>query len=233
MIPAFLRSRLRLVPAQATLLLDVVTSSRYAALERMYTEACHDLHWHTRLAEHLRAELPEVQAEHEALQIVAKGARPALPSASVPNVQDAVLPPRPSGEAALRRGFSTLAIQARTAWSETAQLRREIATLEQRVRHHRRAVDSLLSLFAGNVRCDAESHAPAPAPAPGSARGNLLQEGLSLRLRPNHIVGALIAFLSFSILTGLLIVNSAAVTGRPVTSLPTPPAVSSTAKVVR
>src|SRR3974390_171874 len=64
MIPAFLRSKLRrfergetalcMVPAQATLLPDVVTSSRYAALERLYIEACHDLHRQRRIAEHLQ-----------------------------------------------------------------------------------------------------------------------------------------------------------------------------------
>ena len=65
---------------------------------------------------------------------------------------------------------------------------------------------------------------------------NLLQEGLTLRLRPNQIVGALVAFLSFSILTWLPIVNSAAVTGRPIARLPaSAPTVSSsvpTAKTV-
>ena len=247
MIPAFLRSKLRrfergetalgMVPAQATLLPDVVTSSRYAALERLYIEACHDLHRQRRIAEHLRTELPEVQAEDEALQIVAKTARLTLPRSPAPepdrhstfmaelldsvggfSYPAPVLPPRPTGESALRRAFSTLAVEARAAWSEARQLQREITVLEDGVQHHRQAVASLLNLLAGKTLSASGLSSPPPAPA----RGSSLQEGITLRLRPNHIVGALIAFLSFSILTGLLIVNSAAVTGRPLPTSPAP-----------
>jgi hypothetical protein len=253
MIPDFLRSKLPhfergetalgMVPAQATLLPDAVTSSRYATLERLYIEACHDRHRQTRIAEHLRAELPEVQAEHEALQIVAKTARLTLPPSPSPDpgrhsafmaelidsvggfsYPDPVLPPRPIGEAALRRAFSTLSIEARTVWSEARTLQREIAALEARVQHHRQAVVSLLTLLAGKTAAASGVTSQSLAPA----RAGSLQEGITLRLRPNHIVGALIAFLSFSILTGLLIVNSAAVTGRTVPTSPAPAARIST-----
>jgi hypothetical protein len=80
---------------------------------------------------------------------------------------DPVLPPRPIGEPALRRGLMTLATQARATWSETAQLRREIATLEAQVQDHRQAVQSLLNLFARSARPGAESHEPAPSSARG------------------------------------------------------------------
>jgi hypothetical protein len=256
MLPAFLRSKLRraergeptlgMVPVQATLLPDVVTSSRYAALERLYIEACRDLHRLTRLADELRAELPEVEAEHEALRIVAKTARLTLPPAGPAptpnpkrtavliaelldsvvgfNYEDPVLPPRPTGEAALRRAFSTLAVQARGIWSKAGHLRREIDVLEDRLQHHRQATASILTLLSGKRRAASELTSSAPTPE----RCGLLQEGLSLRLRPNHIVGVLIAFLSFSILTGILIVNSGVTTGHPLPVVSSAPATAPT-----
>lgn len=230
---------LSLVPAQTTSLADVVNSHRYAALERLCVEAYHDVHRQTRLTEHLRAAIPDLQAEHAAIDLVAKAARVSLPPVAElkPNARstsmaellestvgldypEPVLPAAPTGEAALRRAFSALAQETRAQWSKAAHLRREVEQFERQAAEHRQYIDSALGVLTGTVsrKVDSTSNATTVAAAGGLS----LQEGLTLRLRPNRIAGAIIAFLSLSILTGLLIVNSAAVTGRPLTPMPAP-----------
>jgi hypothetical protein len=235
-----------LAPSTATLA-DVVTSPRYAALERLYIEACHDLHRYGRLAEHLRAELSDVQAEREALDLIAKAAKvsrrrdaspsgdpsqstPVVGPSSMAELIDSVggfsypevsLPETPTGEIALRRSFAVLTARLRATWTDLARTRREVADLYSRVQQTREAAQGLVSAFLGAVPPVAGRPATTQAVLPLS-----LQEGLTLRLRPNQIVGACIAFLSFSVLIGLLIVNSEAVAGHRLTPPSGPPAAS-------
>jgi len=231
------------VPVEVTTLADVVTPRRYDALVRLYVEACEELHRHTRLATQLREELPDAEAERDAVRLIVKSAK--LPRRTVPLMRhrapgiagerpgaiaellDSVggltfpavdLPPQPSGEVALRRAFCALAARTRATWADVARVRRELAQIQERLQDYRETTDALVALFAGTEASASAERSPAP-PATGS-----LQEGLTLRLRPNQIVGALIAFLSLSILTGLLIVNSDAVTGHHLTPAPSPAA---------
>jgi hypothetical protein len=120
------------------------------------------------------------------------------------------LPAPPIGDIALRRAFSTLAYDTREKWQEAARLKSAVDTLEEQVAEHRHAVAFLAAAMAG-------SHTNARPPHPP---GVICQDGLTLRLRPNQLVSALVAFLTFSIITGLLIAASTRLPELPALSAP-------------